>query len=201
MRKSRPKNQKIVPEEYDLSSFKPLKHYEDLYLINKKGTVISLIRREPHFMRIFPNKHGYLVTSITERVGKRCQKSLGFLIYSTFGPPRPSKQHRVRYIDGDKTNLSMSNMEWESVTDMMYRLNVDNDRFNGTSRKPRKKLILIYPDGHIEQHEGINYVRDYLHKAVAFNIDTFKARRDGVLVFSPTGFEKYKIITNQNIQL
>ena len=199
MKTSRPKNPKIVPDSYDLDGFKPMSGFEELYLINKYGVIISLVRREPHFMRTFPNKHGYIVLTPTAANGSHKQKSLGFLLHSTFGPPRPSKWHRVYYKDGNRKNLSLDNLQWcgiDEITAITSKRN--NLAGNTTKRKAKRQFVLLYPDGTVERVEGFNDLRDKRGICVYGCIDTRKPRRkDKLMVFTPTGWERFKQTNTQ----
>ena len=77
-----------------------------------------------------PNSHGYLSVRVSFPDGKRKRLLVHTLVAAYHLPPRPSPQHEVCHIDGDKTNNRKDNLRWGTRKDNA----ADRERHGRTSR-------------------------------------------------------------------
>lgn len=75
------------------------------------------------------NSHGYpSVRMLIE--GKRVRKLVHRLVAKKFLSPRPTPQHQIRHLDGDKTNNAAENLAWGTAKENA----ADRERHGRTSR-------------------------------------------------------------------
>lgn len=101
--------------------WKPVKGFEELYLVSDDGKVYSLLTNKC----LHPaSKSGYLQVTLSNN------KSLVYctvhrLVAEAF-IPNPDKKKQVNHIDGNKSNNSVSNLEWctcrENIIHCIYEL-------------------------------------------------------------------------------
>lgn len=91
---------------------KPIARYEARYLIREDGVVINLANNCP--LKPIRNPNGYLKVSLANGDGTSRQVSLHVLVAKHF-IPNPYDHLQVNHKDGDKTNCSVSNLEWVSA--------------------------------------------------------------------------------------
>ena len=80
-------------------------------------------------MQQAPNGCGYLSVRLTIN-GKRVRLAVHRLVAQTFLPPRPSKRHEVRHLDGNKLNNDSKNLAWGTSKENAD----DRERHGRTSR-------------------------------------------------------------------
>lgn len=86
---------------------KPIKDYEDLYLVSECGCVFGIVRSKfllpqkgKHYLQVQLNKNGIGITKTIHR-----------LVAQAF-VPNPSNKPEVNHIDGNKLNNNAYNLEW-----------------------------------------------------------------------------------------
>lgn len=116
-------NLKIKKEE-----FKDIKGYEGLYQIGTNGTVISLPRvkknkggsyitkKKTLVMQI--NKFGYNSVCLTDTYHTKKKIDIHRLVAVNF-IPNPDEKEQVNHLDGNKSNNSVSNLEWSTRKENM----------------------------------------------------------------------------------
>jgi hypothetical protein len=105
------------------------------YEVTRDGRVFSLDsnwrgygRRE---MRQTPNADDYPSVRLTID-GKRVRVAVHRLVAAKYLPPRPSPNHEIRHLDGNKSHPSADNLEWGTRKDNAD----DRERHGRTSRGP-----------------------------------------------------------------
>lgn len=103
------------------------------YEVTRDGRVFSVVsnwrgygRRE---MQQTPNEDGYHSVRINMG-GKRKRVAVHVLVAREYLPPRPSSEHQVRHLDGDKTRPCVSNPAWGTAKENAE----DRERHGRTSR-------------------------------------------------------------------
>ena len=85
------------------------------YRVTEDGRVFSLETNWRGYgereMRQTPNADGYPSVRLTVD-GKRKRLAVHRLVAKEYLPPRPSLDHEVRHLDGDKTNNHAKNLAW-----------------------------------------------------------------------------------------
>lgn len=110
------------------------------YEVTRDGRVFSttgwrgLPRRE---MAQDLNSHGYLRVRLVHD-GRRVVRLVHVLVAQAFLPPRPSPNHEVRHLDGDKMNNSAANLAWGTRKDNA----ADRERHGRTSRGERHSAAI-----------------------------------------------------------
>jgi len=112
-----------------MTEVKPTPGYE----VTRDGRVFSVSsnwrgkgRRE---MRATPNSDGYPSVRLVVD-GKRKRFTVHSLVAEKYLPPRPTRNHEVRHLDGDKTNSDASNLDWGTQKENAD----DRERHGRTSR-------------------------------------------------------------------
>lgn len=96
-----------------MEQWKDIEGYEGLYQISDKGNVKSTPRQgtsPKSYLSHHTPKDGYPEVYLCKD-GKKKNKSIHRLIAIAFLPLVEGKNH-INHIDGDKTNFSLSNLEW-----------------------------------------------------------------------------------------
>ena len=124
--------------------FKEIPDFEGLYLINKKGDVISLPRKltwgnvefksKKRKLKHSKSKTGYLTVGLTDKDGNSRNYYLHRLLAKTF-IPNPDNKTDINHKDGNKFNNSISNIEWCTKAE-----NVRHAFKNGLMKSPPKKV-------------------------------------------------------------
>lgn len=92
----------------NLSNFKPIPGYEDLYLVNKDGQIYSKKRNK--LLSPDKDKYGYLQVKLCKN-GEIKNFKVHRLVALTF-IQNPLNLPQVNHLDGDKLNNNISNLEW-----------------------------------------------------------------------------------------
>ena len=99
----------------NLSTFRPIPGYEDLYLISPEGEIFSKYRKKT----LIPHIHekGYLDISLNKD-GKANHFRIHRLVAMTF-IPNPDNLPCINHKNGIKTDNRVENLEWCSYSDNM----------------------------------------------------------------------------------
>lgn len=96
--------------------WKPIKGYEDKYMISENGDIVSLPRkcgfgtRKEERPRKQAVKRGYATCGLSEN--KKLIYHLVHRLVANAFIPNPKNHPQINHIDGDKTNNHVSNLEW-----------------------------------------------------------------------------------------
>lgn len=85
------------------------------YYVFGNGAVFSDSGWRGHMWRELqqsPNSHGYQSVRLVTKDGKRKRCLIHKLVAEAFLPPRPTQQHEIRHLDGNKNNNDQSNLTW-----------------------------------------------------------------------------------------
>jgi hypothetical protein len=73
--------------------------------------------------------NGYPSISV-QPAGKKLSRYVHLLLLEAWGPPRPTPAHRARFIDRDKNNVTLANLEWKTLAELRA-LDVERSRRRG----------------------------------------------------------------------
>lgn len=99
----------------------------------------------PRELKQHPNSHGYPVVRVPWNGRARASVAVHRLVALAFLPPRPTKEHQIRHLDGNRTNNHASNLAWGTVAENaadrdMHGTTARGDR-NGSSSPAARALI------------------------------------------------------------
>jgi hypothetical protein len=80
-------------------------------------------------LKAVPNSHGYLRVRIMTQEGKRISAFVHKLVANAFLEPRPSPDHQIRHLDGNRTNNVVTNLAWGTAKE-----NAQDRTLHGRSR-------------------------------------------------------------------
>lgn len=104
------------------------------YINNRHG-----VKKEPHYLKLFYNHHGYP----TVQLGRGKRKLVSRLVASAF-IPNPDGLPLVRHLDDNPKNNTVANLSWGTQTDNMQDC-VKHGRLAGDTRAAieSKKIAII----------------------------------------------------------
>jgi len=95
-------------------SEKPIKGYEDNYIITSNGRIYSI--KSKKYLYLSLEKHGYYTVKLCKS-GKMKNYLVHRLVAETF-IPNPNNKTNVSHIDGNKRNNKVSNLEWSGTSEV-----------------------------------------------------------------------------------
>ena len=111
------------------------------YRVIAEGRVFSVASNWRRYgereMRQTPNADGYPSVRLTVD-GKRVRYAVHRLVARDFLPKRPSPQHEIRHLDGDKSNPAAWNLAWGTRKENAD----DRQRHGRTSRGARHSAAI-----------------------------------------------------------
>lgn len=113
----------------------PIKGYEGKYAIDKEGNVYSYHKKKERVLSHLMIRKIYASVRLCNDNGFGKIKYVSHLLLEAFVGPRPSSKHKVKHLDGDKTNLALDNLEWESAASRYNNGDTWLRRFRGPSSK------------------------------------------------------------------
>ena len=124
--------------------WKPIEGYEGLYEVSDKGNVRSLdryvytgaagmVRRKGVFMKQQTNKKGYKTVMLHD--SSRVRSTTVHRLVAEAFIPNPDNKSQVNHIDTDKTNNSVSNLEWNTQEENMAHAKKHNLFKNKTEKQ------------------------------------------------------------------
>jgi hypothetical protein len=145
----------------DLSDFKhiPIDGFEN-YLIDKKGTIISLKRRLPHIMKPKMDKDGYLEIGLRKfENGKNIKKffrvhRLVALAYI----PNPNDLPLINHKNNNRNDNRTDNLEWcNSTYNNQYAFKMGREpSYNG-----QKKVVVLLNGNIVNEFGSIKACAEY----------------------------------------
>ena len=162
-----------------------------MYKISPDGEILSyMIKGNPRPLKTFTLKSGYIATNLypghrntylSQKIIK--QKIVAHLVLLTFGPPKPSPKHKVRYVDGDRSNINISNLVWATQKDISTILMT---KIKDKMKRPRKQVIVVI--------DGMNTAGNLLNENISRIIDKNdkKKKKRDFMVFSPEGYDQWR---------
>lgn len=130
---------------------KPIGGYEGLYLIGRKGEVISLkynggLRKKPYIMVGAHDKHGYKIVCLSD--GKRIKTKRVHRLVAIAFLPNPNNYREINHKDENTSNCDVNNLEWCT---RKYNVNYGN-----RTQKTRKRVDQYTIDGKfVKTHDGV----------------------------------------------
>lgn len=191
-----------------------LKKYEDYYLIDNIGNVISkprLTKNKNQFTNIYKvltpkiSKHGYL--TITLCVDNKLKTCLLHRLVAEVFIPNPKNLPCVNHKDGNKLNNYVDNLEWVSYKDNSRHAYVNNvNDFKNKCIKNLEKLneekryvkIILEKNGIINEFDNSNDASKFLGCAKDNLTRAIKNNKKccGYIV---KGFKKKDIANEENL--
>lgn len=119
-----------------MEEWRPVKGYEQFYLVNQNGDVLSL--RSGKLRKPVPNcRNGYLTMFLCGEHGKKCLTV--HRIVATAFCEKPDGCDVVNHIDENKHNNNASNLEWVTKS--------DNNTYNYKTQRCCKSIEQIDESG------------------------------------------------------
>jgi hypothetical protein len=150
----------------DLEIFEPLKGYEGLYLINKKGHIKTVRRRgtDERIIRPALCKNGYYAVSLNNKDGGKT-----FTIHRLLACqyiPNVDNKRCIDHIDRNKINNSLDNLRWVTYTENNQNKNINGhiyiDRFT-KNNKEYKYFRAVYK-GHKKRFKTLDEANKFLQE-------------------------------------
>lgn len=116
------------------------------YYVTEDGHVWSEYSQK--FIRELPDKNGYLKVRLSSTdlpKGKQHAYSVHRLVLENFSPCENMKNLQVNHKDGDKTNNSISNLEWTTCQENISHA-IDNKlraKINGSAKLTEKQVLEV----------------------------------------------------------
>ncbi len=113
------------------------------YYVTEDGHVWSEYSHK--FIRELPDKNGYLKVRLSSTdlpKGKQHAYSVHRLVLENFKPCNGMENLQVNHIDGDKTNNSISNLEWTTCSENIHHAINNNLRaeINGAAKLTKEQV-------------------------------------------------------------
>jgi len=115
---------------------KDIKGYEGRYAVTKNGHIYSYYAKG--LLSPKTDKDGYLGVCL-QKEGKKKYFQVHRLVAITY-LDNPKKLPTVNHIDGNKSNNSLSNLEWNTIADNIKHAHLTNLRCHRGSKNQRSKL-------------------------------------------------------------
>lgn len=117
--------------------WKPVKGYEDLYLVSSYGKIKHIKKDKCRKLR--PNKRGYVQVNLSKE-NIIVTKSVHRLVAEVF-IPNPERKTSINHIDGDKTNNKADNLEWCTTKENINHAIVTGLRNNSGANNSQSKTV------------------------------------------------------------
>jgi hypothetical protein len=129
-------------------NWKPIKGFEEYYLVSDSGQVLSI--RKNQVLKPKIDRYGY-ETVVLSRHGRSHYRTVHRLVAQAF-LPNPLGLPTVNHINEVKTDNRAVNLEWMSIA--------DNDNYGARNEKmadtkSKRPVEQITPDGMIIRHKGV----------------------------------------------
>lgn len=170
---------------YEGKEYKEIPGYDGNYCISKDGDILSLRGFGVKRMKTSTLKTGYRTIGLYKEVGKPILKSVAFCILEAWDKPRPSIKHKAFYKDRNKENLHLDNLEWKTRSEIIKITRKEYEKRPDAKYKKKRQIIAIF--------DGLEMAHSYLKTKLDDHIDTNLPNAKGVYIFTPEGYEKWKI--------
>jgi hypothetical protein len=121
--------------------------YEGLYQASTFGRIKSLVRRKERVLKPTVRRDGYASVKIC---GKKQQRKLVHRLVAETFLANPQNKREVNHLDGNKTNNSISNLEWVSPSENKkhaYKTGLIIQPRGKKSKRWRGFIDIFKPDG------------------------------------------------------
>jgi hypothetical protein len=170
--KKNPQNKKITVLTYDTNIWKPILGYENRYIINRDGDIMSLIKNKI----LVDNHHkkmtqSYIACGLTDENEKRTNYPVHRLVYSTYHniPLKDFGDKVIDHIDRNKFNNKLDNLRLVSISE--NNKNIKLNRKNRENNIKPKSDDFVIISTKIKNYDISNYeinsygqVRNILNK-------------------------------------
>lgn len=134
--------------------WKPVRNWEDYYLVSNKGFVYSL--KSKRLLTLDKNNTGYYRVSFYNK-GKKERVFIHRLVAETF-IPNPENKKQVNHINEDKSDNSVKNLEWTTQEE-----NELHSMRRGSKGHYCGIIMIIFMDGSIKYFESARSVARFLN--------------------------------------
>jgi hypothetical protein len=118
-----------------------LEIYRGLYEVTTNGRVYSVRHNWRGYgkreMRQTPDDYGYPSVRLSAK-GKRTRIAVHRLVAAWYLPNRPSQDHQIRHLDGDKSNNHVGNLRWGT-----HRENMDDRQSHGRTSCGKSHSVAV----------------------------------------------------------
>jgi len=130
-----------------IEEWKDIKGFEQRYFISNLGNVISNTKR-PMILSPAIDKYGYLVVGLRPLNGKIKLCKVHRLVAIAFIENTENKKE-VNHIDGNKSNNSVSNLEWNTTKENVHHAHKIGLRDYVNGKNPSAKKVINTVTGEI----------------------------------------------------
>lgn len=159
--------------------------YDKKYAITKDGCIVSFWHTKVRIIKIFLLSGNYwacCLSSIDKRTNRT--RTIASIVMDTWGPPKPTPKHKVNFIDGDRNNYKLDNLEWMTKSEIMSKT---MNRIKGAMKKrPHKRMIIVI--------DGYHEISRILGHSVQPHMNKGKKTKWGYYVFDEKGYAKWKLL-------
>lgn len=150
--------------------WKPIKGFEEEYLISNLGNLKSLKGKNPKILKTYKEKHGYIKYVLTKRKKGVIIKYRSVRIHKLVAEhfiPNPNNYSEINHKDCNKENNKVDNLEWCTKSqNTIHAIKNNLGVLKGVNKFNKNKCFKKY--GYIYQYDkNNNYINKFKSAKVA----------------------------------